>query len=569
MSTSPISNPIQSIEDLKATISQESCVKKDPFIKLGSGSAPTLNYNIPQTAAFSTYGHVDVKLDPMVFKGNTKLVPDNNFWSIVEVADEPTIAARFAQNAQTQNNDDGLNANDILRGDMDVSASSLRNVSLNKAAPENSANIFDATNSLNEVQLAKLAKQGIRPMSYTTFGGKKKITYIKKPLNPNVKIFIIEEYKTVSYLGDYGAGKTVKTFSLLPGEKTTITVKTYKDISSSRTQAENIIDSFSQESADEVEKYTDQETSAAEAAGSSNSTTKEGKLSFSASGVIKKVIKLAGTASGSITNNKSTTANTTSNVKALSKALNKHVEKSNSNRVINVNTTTTESVKEGEETSVVRELVNINKSRVLNFVFRQLLQEYLTITYLADIKFVYCNGYPETTEIVSLEDLEALLENIIEPTELNNVLVELLKRYCMVNNYNDTQVQFIEKKTINFASCLGMSITENYYTRCKTGDTYTSGGLSINLPGPILNVDRMTLRTSSVVVDALLGQGEALDCYNMKLQDADAIKGYLNNLELVQQINALEAITDPKERADAYKKIFGNCCGTPQTQIIS
>lgn len=79
----------------------------------------------------------------------------------------------------------------------------------------------------------------------------------------------------------------------------------------------------------------------------------------------------------------------------------------------------------------------------------------------------------------------------------------------------------------------------------------------------------MTLRTSSVVVDALLGQGEALDCYNMKLQDADALKSYLQNLELVQQINAVEAITDPKERADAYKKIFGDCCATAQTQIIS
>lgn len=28
-------------------------------------------------------------------------------------------------------------------------------------------------------------------------------------------------------------------------------------------------------------------------------------------------------------------------------------------------------------------------------------------------------------------------------------------------------------------------------------------------------------------------------------------------------------ITDPRERADAYKKIFGTCCENPQTQIIS
>jgi hypothetical protein len=63
-------------------------------------------------------------------------------------------------------------------------------------------------------------------------------------------------------------------------------------------------------------------------------------------------------------------------------------------------------------------------------------------------------------------------------------------------------------------------------------------------------------------VDALLGQGEALDCYNQKLQDAASINAHLTNLENVQKINTMELIA-PDARADAYKKIFGSCCETP------
>ncbi len=61
---------------------------------------------------------------------------------------------------------------------------------------------------------------------------------------------------------------------------------------------------------------------------------------------------------------------------------------------------------------------------------------------------------------------------------------------------------------------------------------------------------------------------EALDCYNQKIQDAASINVHLSNLENVQKINTVEMIPIDA-RADAYKKIFGSCCETPQTQIIS
>ena len=95
------------------------------------------------------------------------------------------------------------------------------------------------------------------------------------------------------------------------------------------------------------------------------------------------------------------------------------------------------------------------------------------------------------------------------------------------------------------------------------------GGQTLTVNGPILNVSTHTLKTSSLVADSVLGQGEALDCYNMKIQNADAIKSQLSVLEMIQKLETIQDITDPAQRAEMYKKVFGECCETAQTQIVS
>lgn len=66
-----------------------------------------------------------------------------------------------------------------------------------------------------------------------------------------------------------------------------------------------------------------------------------------------------------------------------------------------------------------------------------------------------------------------------------------------------------------------------------------------------------------------LGQGEALDSFNMKAQDAVAIGEQLKNIEALQQLETIQNISDPAQRAELYKKVFGSCCDVPQTQIVS
>lgn len=60
-----------------------------------------------------------------------------------------------------------------------------------------------------------------------------------------------------------------------------------------------------------------------------------------------------------------------------------------------------------------------------------------------------------------------------------------------------------------------------------------------------------------------------LNNVNIKTQDAVAIGEQLKNIEALQQLETIQNIDDPAQRAELYKKVFGSCCDTPQTQIIS
>lgn len=590
--------------ELENQFKPESCIKKEPFIKLGSGQAPVLDYNIPQTACFNTYGHQYVKgIDQQVFKQQTKVKPPNNYFEVVQKTPEPVLRQRFAEAVQLQRTDDVLIPNSpILRKHLDLKVSNLQAVAL--ATPPNTtlsiskkdnlqqvefreavvtqpAFIVEKTNAINEIQLTRLAKEGLRPMVMEKLGGyETQVKYIKEPKEPVPYFAIVEEYTTCSFLGDYGAGRAIKTHSLLPGETTTITVRTYKEKSATKSFSENVLDSFSESSTNEIEKLIENEngyssnTTTGSSSESSNThkSNVSGNLKVSLFNILDFGVE-GGTESGSSTSTtNSSSATRASNVRSLSKALDKHVSTSNANRSIDVNTSTTESYKEGEEETIVRNVSNINKSRVLNIVFRQLLQQYITITYLSNIKVAFCNGYEESLRVVDIEQLDILLEDTVESAHIDDVRIAILKHYCTIFNYKDDPIEFIEKFTHNVGACLGLQEQETYWRIKKNiEDSWqaSEGGLVIKVKGPILNVSTHTLKTSSLVADSVLGQGEALDCFNTKAQNAVALLEQLKVIEKIQQLEMLNDISDPAQRAELYKKVFGECCDTPQTQIIS
>jgi hypothetical protein len=486
-------------EQLRAAQNFNSCIPGTPFIRTGDGlenPPPALQYNMEQAAGFSAYGTIRFSPDDIpyaLFNEKAKTPPPNNILVLGQTLESEELAETIANNPFI-----------IPNRPFVTSQNGLEPITLPDTGSQGPNNnlLPDAPNYSQQPQidiekLVQLAANGKMPYIYKGFGNyRAKVDIIDTPEldNDNKALphfYIIEEYAVTSFLGNYGAGKIVNTFTLLPGERTTITMKSYRDRTSSQAYSENVLDSFSESSAVEMEELLEQENNSG-----SSITEAKGKssnLSLSAGGTMSKLM-------GSFGFNKqqSKTAVRTSAVRQLDKTLNKHVNNSNSNRSVTVNTTSTETFKEGEETSTVRILENKNLSRVLNFVFRQMQQEYIAVTYLKNIRIAFSNGFPESIKVIDLEEIDELLYEFLVPGVNDENIIQvrnkLLMHYCKVRNYQGDMIDFLAKEEITgIGACLGLSTeeqgSETFFRKQKgISDTYTSGGRTYSVDGPILSV---------------------------------------------------------------------------------
>lgn len=243
------------------------------------------------------------------------------------------------------------------------------------------------------------------------------------------------------------------------------------------------------------------------------------------------------------------------NTKSLSKALEKSVENANSSRNVSVNTSSSITAKEGEEETITRILKNVNQSCTLNVVFRQLLQEYITITYLDNIKIGFSNGHPEFDDVVPIEELDSLLKRYIKSDDIAQVKARIIFEYRAVMSSENGEKVFLDEIDKR-------DFDENrvgYFTK-KRGleDSYPVGeNMTLKVPGVIQSVEKYTLRTDSLIADCVLGQGAALDCFNAKLQNAISQKAYNENALMEAAISTLQELTDRNLKVELLKAILG------------
>lgn len=565
-----------------------SCTPQEPFIKLDpSGQASVLDYNLPAETSFEVKGYVDIKVPSTCWSAFANAVPDGNFWDstkdlsasqAIELVNEDILGSSatpmFLNNRALQRlslvvdrsngpkvgqTRPGANSGPVVGGTRPGSNSQVQQVAM------------DDDNSLiaglSGSQVVSQILKGRRPLVRPNFYGKPVVTFIPKPKAVKPTLTLVFHYKVLTFATNYGAGKTLKTFSLLPGEKTTISVTTFKHDEERKSRAESILDSFTENSAQEFQNTIENQSGREMTSESAETKSKElgGGINLSSIGIPVDV-------SGAVTNG-STAANSISeHMSAISTAMDSTSASASSNRDVNVNTESS-SVSINERTeSTVRQLQNINLSRVLNFVFRQLLQEYVTITYLDDVSIVFSNGYPESRKVAKLSNINDLLNVVLkdEPGTECNLIIEktrkgIFKQLCNVFDYNGASQEFMECVTQTLYDCCGGTDDPivNTYARKKLGLTQSAEGKTV--PGIILDVKKRIMRTESLVCDALLGQGEALDCFNQKLQDIGVNKAQLENDMITQQLDVIETQVDAATKADKYKKVFGPCCEVAQS----
>jgi hypothetical protein len=243
------------------------------------------------------------------------------------------------------------------------------------------------------------------------------------------------------------------------------------------------------------------------------------------------------------------------------------VQTADTQRQIQINTDVTSTAVTETETTTTRTLENMNRSRVLNFVFRQLLQEYYTLTYLNDVSLLYSNGYDTSVKTGTLSSMGNLLRSVlIDAKTVDSVRNDIYVHLCNIADYTGTRVSFIEKVTERHGNCIEPSQQDRpvSYVRKRKDLAQSYEDKTVN--GIILDVTQRVLRTPAVIIDALLGQGAALDCYNEELQEAAVIAAQLANRKIDQALALIDAIVDPADKARLYNNVFGTCCSTPQTE---
>lgn len=401
-------------------------------------------------------------------------------------------------------------------------------------------------------------REGYRPVLYYTMGQNLRATYVPTPTELVPRLMLLERYRLSSYLGNYGAGRTIKTFSLLPGERTRISVKTFRESEEKRREASSILDSYTSSTAEEFQESLASEQTHRESFEESLQWHVEAKASAGWGW---------GKASVEAGAKGATNAAREEFAKNVAETTSKHAAEASSKRDVEIETSYERTTKEGEETAIEREVENINLSRTLNFVFRQMNQEYITLLHLEDVRVAFANGGVDDEGVpvyreVALSELDSLLADVIVEDKRETVTDLIEGELSTILNYAGEARSLVERATVENDS--GGVVREYLHIKKDDPDAYVDEtGNEITVPGIVLSARKHVMRTDGVVVEALLGQSNGLDDYSVGLQTQAVRAREIENERRAAEIErlklAVEVVRDGNDAAvERYERVFGH-----------
>lgn len=395
--------------------------------------------------------------------------------------------------------------------------------------------------------------------------GRYRYTFTATPADlPTARLMLVETYRLSSFLGDVGQGQVVRTFSLMPGETTLFSVSTFKETSATAETASTVLDSYNESSqaAFENSLSTDQNTETSEAA----------ELSFYANGDVKQrwgtgnVDVSAGlSGSGSISHARF--------FQQTTNALLTHAAEASSARNVEVNTTYSVQTQTNRQTSITREFRNVNTGRTLDVIFRQVLQEYLAVLHLVDVRVAYYDPNPGSFRVVALPELDQLLDAVLLDDPAKKLAykqtivgqVYALTQLCQANPTRKFLVAY-DKATGAMSDFDPEAITADQayaidpLSRTQYAFPFHTGR-TLDVKGLVMAHTPVVLRTDNVVAEAMVGASVALDPHNLALQalglERQRLELDLRRAEIAKltQANAIVASGD-ETRASLYAQVF-------------
>lgn len=397
-----------------------------------------------------------------------------------------------------------------------------------------SAPVSAALSRLEPEEVALALKAGKRIHVYQNLYGNLTYKVQDEPQKVEPHLYLLEQYQLSTQLGQYGAGRVVKTFSLLPGERAKISVRSFLKTESERKQASSILDSVTEESATDFQSTL--ETEQSDKAGYEKSFDYHAEAEAKASW---------GWGSAKVSGGVKSSTNATREEfsKNVSKAVEQHAAKASAKRDVEINTSFEVRETTEEETSIEREVENINVSRTLNFVFRQMNQEFFSVLHLIDVRVAFFNGFGESRREVPLHQLDDLLAEFVQDSRHAEVHAAITASLGTILDFQgDPNTDFVEAREVDGES----------YTRVNreliSNFTDPITDTSFAVPGIITAVSKNVMRTEGVIVESLLGEANALDDYARQLQE----------LELERRRGEVETLSAKAERSRLLNEIVNN-----------
>lgn len=431
-------------------------------------------------------------------------------------------------------------------------------------------------------QIAAEAREGRAPVFYRSFGGAPKLAFVQEagsPSDANPRFVIIEHYRLSSFFGDYGAGKTVGVFSLMPGEETTIYVRNWRSSTTTMKQASSIFDSHTEEAAAEFE--TDLLTETTDTASKADSATFNAKYAHSGGvniGLIKASHEMAFSGEKAMQSARQTAS------KNVAKVTTNHASKASSKREIQVTQEIGQTEAQEFETITERKIRNANLSRTLNIVARELNQEFTTYFSLVDVTLAFVNDL-NVFEMFQVHEIDRMLSKYLpeplegpgvalpgEPTPFGNVSPYSFVRQRLIDQINSvydfrgTRHDFLEEVALTDDGEQVFRVDEApadaaTYLRVRRprgrdepNPFYEPGFVPVE--GIVMNESRNTVRTPAVIVDALLGHGVALDNYALGMQQEALRKEQNENRKMELALDLIQ--NGAPEQLEGYRSIFGS-----------
>lgn len=384
--------------------------------------------------------------------------------------------------------------------------------------------------------------EGIVDIPTSTWGGGTTTTPIDVNEPPQPRFLIIQVIGISSFLGDYGLGRTVKTFTLLPGETTTISTRTWRATSESIELASSIIDSYTESASERFADTVMTETT--------DTATQAKTENWHAEAEVKGSFGF-GSASVSGGGGGEYSSGTEEFAKAVDESVSEHSAESSAQRENTVTSNSERSESTEDEEVIERTISNINVRRVLNFTFRELNQVYLARTHLKEVRIAFSNGNEGSWREEPVSGMRKLVAEVLDPKFVEPMCQDLLRSIATVFDINGLPVPVLEQVTLNPCGTAA-TVQEakpdkqcNYaaptadgrlYYRFKRGPLAQDPSDTHRVDGVLLREREVVMATDSVVVEALLGQSDALDDYSRDLQvEAIREKQLANQREALAQ----------------------------------